>query len=144
MKFVNFFRSHAVIKQLLFVLVLFALLIPVAIWDSNSQVKVRFGSDTVSVKCDRYSMSILYADIASAELTELAEPGEPIADCRDDAIILCGVWSNEPWGEYTVVADPDATNCIKLHLKDGRILVFSRKNNNSTAEDFAELQGFLK
>lgn len=144
MKFVNFFRSHAVIKQLLFVLVLFALLIPVAIWDSNSQVKVRFGSDTVSVKCDRYSMSILYADIASAELTELVEPGEPIADCRDDDIILCGVWSNEPWGEYTVVADPDATSCIKLHLKDGRILVFSRKNNNSTAEDFAELQGFLK
>ena len=144
MKFVNFFRSHAVIKQLLFVLVLFALLIPVAIWDSNSQVKVRFGSDTVSVKCDRYSMSILYADIASAELTELAEPGEPIADCRDDDIILCGVWHNEVWGEYTIVADADATNCVKLTLNDGRILIFNRKNNEATEKDFVELQSFLK
>ena len=144
MKLLNFFRSHAVIKQLLFVLVLFALLIPTAIWDSNSQVKVRFGSDMVSVKCDRYNMSIHYADIADVELTELAEAGTPLMDCRDDNIIRCGVWNNETWGEYIIVADADATNCVKLELNDGRILVFNRKNNEATEKDFVELQSFLK
>ena len=144
MKFLNFFRSHAVIKQLLFVLALFALLIPMAILDSNSQVKVRFDSDVVFVKCDRYNMTIQYSDIAQAELTELPEAGEPIADCRDDNIIRCGVWNNDTWGEYTIVADADATNCVKLTLNDGRILVFNRKNNEATEKDFVELQGFLK
>lgn len=143
MKLLNFFRSRAVLKQLFFVLALFALLIPMAIWDSNSQVKVRFDSDVVFVKCDRYNMTIQYSDIAQAELTELPEAGEPIADCRDDNIIRCGVWHNEAWGEYTIVADADATNCIKLHLNDGRILVFNRKNNASTEKDFVELQGYL-
>lgn len=144
MKLLNFFRSHVVIKQLLFVLVLFALLIPAAIWDSNSQVKVRFESDTVFVKCDRYNMRIQYSDIAHAELTQLPEPGAPIQDCRDDDIILCGVWNNDTWGEYIIVADADATNCVKLELNDGRILVFNRKNNEATEKDFVELQSFLK
>ena len=144
MKLLNFFRSHAVIRQLLFVLVLFALLIPAAIWDSNSQVKVNFEPDMVHVKCDRYSMSIQYSDIADAELTELPEAGDPVADCRDDGIIRCGVWRNDTWGEYIIVADADVTNCVKLTLHDGRILVFNRKNNDSTAKDFVELQSFFK
>ena len=144
MKLWKFLTSHTVLKQLVFILVLFALLIPVAIWDSNAQVSVSFDAETVFVKCDRYNMRIQYSDIAAAELVALAEAGEPIADCRDDEIIRCGVWHNDAWGEYTIVADMDAATCVKLELHDGRILVFSRKNDKATAEDFETLQPYLQ
>ena len=77
-------------------------------------------------------------------MTALPEPGERLADAYDDDILRAGVWQNETWGEYIIVADLDATNCIKMDLNDGRTLVFSRKNNEATEKDFAELQNFLK
>ena len=144
MKLWKFLTNKVVLRQLLFVVALFVLLIPMALLDSGTQVKVNFYDDSVNVKSDKYAMSIQYADIASAELVELAEAGEKVADAFDDKIIRTGTWHNDTWGEYIIVADLDTTNCIKLSLNDGRILVFSRKNDKSTAEDFVELQTFLK
>ena len=146
MKLLQIFKSipkSAMLKQLLFVLLLFALLIPVAVWDSNTQVKVKFNEADVSIKTDRYKMSIGYDQIASAELTDLAEPGKDIEDCKDDEIIRTGKWENEIWGEYYINADLDASNCVVLHLTDGRTFVFSCKNNEKTAELYESLLTYL-
>ena len=137
MKIVQMFKSFpksAMLKQLIFVLLLFALLFPIAIWDSNTQVKVAFSDTEVSIKTDRYNMSVGYDLIATAELTDLAEPGRDIEDCKDNEIIRTGKWENDVWGEYYINADLDATNCIVLHLTDGRIFVFSCKDNAKTEE----------
>ena len=144
MKLWKFLTNKVVLRQLLFVLALFALLIPMALLDSGTQVKVKFYDDSVNVKSDKYTMSVQYSDIASAELVAIAEPGEKVADSFDDKIIRTGTWENDAWGEYIIVADLDTTTCIKLELNDGRILVFSRKNDTATAEDFETLQAYLK
>ena len=139
MDFLKALFSKTALKQLVFVLILFALLIPTALWDSNSQVKLRYHEDHFRVTSDRYDMTIYYADIVSAELTDLKEPGEDIADARDDKIIRVGVRKNEAWGEYIIVADMDCTNCVVLTLHDGRTLVFSHKNDKATAEAYDTL-----
>ena len=143
MKFWKSFSKQAVLRQLVFVLVLFAILIPMAIWDSNTQVKVSFDTSYVYVSSDKYSMNISYEDIASAELADLAEPGEKVEDGFDNDILRAGVWYNDTWGEYIIVADLDASNCVVLHLEDGRTLVFSKKNDKATAEVYETLLTYL-
>lgn len=131
-------------RHIIFAVLIFALLLPIAIKDSNTQVKVRFDESNVYTTSNKYSLTIPYQDIASAELTELAAPGERIQDSYDDDILRAGVWHNETWGEYHITADLDATNCVVITLKDGRIFVFSRKNDKTTAEDFAQLNQHLQ
>lgn len=143
MNFWKSFSKKSVLRQMYFVLVLFALLIPVALWDSDTQVKVSFDAQNVYIKSDEYNMSIGYDEIASAELVPLAEPGQELEDTVDNDIIRTGKWNNDTWGEYYINADLDASDCIAATLKDGRIFVFSRKNNETTAEDFAALQSHL-
>lgn len=143
MKFWKSFSKRAVLKQLFFGLFLFAILIPIAIWDSNTQVKVSFDAEAVYVGSDKYSMNIHYADITSAELVPLEEPGEKVKDGYDNDILRAGVWINEAWGEYIIVADLDATTCILLKLEDGRTLVFNKKNDKATAEVYETLLTYL-
>ena len=137
------FTKKAALRQFLFVLLLFALLIPTAIWDSNAQVKVQFNADIVNVKCDKFRMSVPYADISSAELVPLAEAGDPMDNAFDNDIFRSGSWTNDAWGEYIIIADLDTTTCIKLDLQDGRTFLFSRKSDKATAEDFEVLQTYL-
>ena len=138
------FRDYFSLKQILFALFLFALLIPIALWDSNTQVKVSFGDTSVNITSDKYSLGIPYDIIEEAELTELAEPGEELEETWDNDIIRTGKWENDTWGEYYIVADLDTDNCIVAHLEDGRIFVFSRKDNATTEEDYNILMGYLK
>ena len=142
MKFRDLFSSRS-IRQLIFVVLLFALLIPIAIWDSDTQVKVQFSDVDVFVKCDRYNMTIPYEDIASVELADLAEPGEKVENGFDNDIIRAGMWKNDTWGEYHICADLDTTVCVVIKLEDGRTFVFSCKSDKATAEDYKELQAHL-
>ena len=143
MKFWKSFSKRSVLRQLFFGIALFIILIPIAIWDSNTQVKVSFNSEAAFVSSDEYNMNIHYADIVSAELTALADPGEEVQDCLDNDILRVGVWTNDAWGEYIIVADLDATTCILLKLEDGRTLVFNRKNDKTTAEIYETLLTYL-
>ena len=144
MKFWKSFSKTAVLKQFFFVLALFALLIPIALWDSGTQVKVRFYNDEVNVKSDRYTMIVRYDLIESAELTELAEPGEKVLDGFDNDIVVTGTWRNEAWGEYSINADPDTSVCVKMTLTDGRIFVFSCKDDAKTEELYKTLMTHLR
>ncbi len=128
MKFRDFFS----LKHFLFAVLLFAVLIPFAIRDSNNQVKVRYDDTSVYVSSNKYSMTVRYDEIASVELTDLAEPGEKVQDGYDDDILRAGMWRNDTWGEYHIAADLDTTNCVLLRLKDDRIFVISQKDNETT------------
>ena len=144
MKFWKSFSKTAVLKQFFFVLALFAILIPIALWDSGTQVKVRFYDDEVNVKSDRYNMTVRYDLIADAELAELAEPGEKVLDGFDNDIVRTGTWKNETWGEYSINADPDTSVCVKMTLTDGRIFVFSCKDDAKTEELYKTLMTHLR
>ena len=144
MKFWKSFSKKAVLRQFFFVLALFALLIPIALWDSGTQVKVRFYEDEVNVKSDRYTMVVRYDLIESAELTELAEPGEKVQDGFDNDIVVTGTWRNDVWGEYSINADPDTSVCVKMTLTDGRIFVFSCKDDVTTEDLYKTLMMHLR
>jgi len=137
------FRDYFSLKHILFAIGLIALMLFFAFRQSNNTVKVNFGDTSVSVSSAKYSMSILYSDIRSAQLTNLAEAGEEVADSFDDDILRAGEWHNDTWGDYIIVADLDTSNCVLLTLYDGRTLVFSRKNDKATIEDFETLQSYL-
>ena len=144
MKFWKSFSKAAVLKQLFFVLALFAVLIPIAIWDSNTQISTEFGADNVSIRSDKYTITIPYSDIAAAELTDLAEPGEKMTEGFDNDIIRVGLWKNDVWGEYYINADLDTTNCILVTLNDGRKFVFSKKDDRATEKMYTQLLTYLK
>ena len=144
MNFWKSFSKKTVLRQFVFALIIVALLIPVAIWDSGTQVKVKFYEDDMLIKSDRYKMSVRYDQVANAELTELAEPGEKVKDGFDNDIVRTGTWTNEAWGEYSINADPDTTKCVVMTLTDGRIFVFSSKNDAETENLYKTLMMHLR
>ncbi len=141
MKFRNLFS----LKQILFALFLFALLIPIALWDSATQVKTEFLQESVVIRSDKFRMSVEYAQIDSAELAPLAEAGEATQEpWTDNDILRTGYWHNDIWGDYCIVADLDADTCVVLHLKDGRTFVFSANSNQENTELYEMLLTHLE
>ena len=137
------FKDYFSLKHILFAVVLFAILVPFAIRDSNNQVKVSFDDTTIYTTSNRYNMSVTYAQIESIELVPLAEAGEKIEDGYDDDILRAGKWKNDTWGEYYITADLDTNNCVVMHLTDGRIFVFSSKDDETTQQHFDTLNSHL-
>lgn len=144
MNFWKSFSKKAVLRQLFFVLALFAILIPIAIWDSNTQVKVRFYAEDFDINSDRYNMNVHYDQVDHAELTKLLDPGEKVQDGFDNDVVRTGTWRNDAWGEYSINADLDTTICVKMTLTDGRIFVFSCKDDAKTEELYKTLMTHLR
>ena len=144
MNFWKSFSKKTVLRQFVFALVVIALLIPMAIWDSNTQVKVTFYEEDMLVKSDRYKMSVRYDQIEYAELADLGDPGEKVLDGFDNDIVRTGTWRNDVWGEYSVNADPDTSKCVVMHLTDGRIFVFSSKDDAQTEDLYHTLAAILR
>ena len=138
------FRDYFSIKHILFAVVILAVFIGLAVIDSNTQVKVTFEADAVLVNSDKYNMTIPYNMIASAELTDLQEAGEMVVNTRDDETIRSGRWKNDAWGEYDIIADLEAKNCIVVHLNDGRMFVFSIKDSAETEKTYDTLLRYLE
>ena len=124
---------------MLFAVALFAILIPFAIRDSNNQVKVSFDDTSVYTSSNKYSLTVSYDQIDSVELAVLPEAGEKVEDGYDDDILRAGKWINDTWGEYYITADLDTSNCVVMHLTDGRIFVFSSKDDETTQQHFDTL-----
>ena len=138
------FRDYFSLKHILFAVVLMALMVLLAIRQSNNTVKVYFENTEVQVFSAKYSLAIPYDIIESAQLVDLPFEGERVTDAFDDDTLRAGVWNNETWGEYHIVADLDAKNCIEVKLNDGQTFVFSRKDNATTEADYQTLTGYLK
>ena len=126
------FRDYFSLKHILFAIVLMGLMVLLAINQSANTVKVYFENTEVQVISAKYSLAIPYDIIQSAELVDLPFEGERVVHAYDDDTLRAGVWNNETWGEYHIVADLDAKNCIAVRLNDGRLFVFSHKDNATT------------
>ena len=129
-------------RYLIFGLCLFAVVIGVSMVEAHFRIEVAVTDTDISVGSNRYNLRVEYDLIETLELVEMPDRGENI-DGRDETSIRYGIWSNDIWGEYTVLAVPNATNCIVLHLNDGRTFVFNARSNDYTAEIFAQLQTHL-
>ncbi|MBQ2854299.1 MAG: hypothetical protein IJE81_02370 [Oscillospiraceae bacterium] len=137
------FRDYFSIKHILFGIGIVALMMVFAFYQSGNMVKVTLDEDSIYVYSKLYNMDIVYSDISKAELTTLEEPGEEVQDAFDDGTLVAGVWKNEAWGEYHCCIDPDTANCVVITLNDGRTMVFSRKDGETTAKLFHELMDHL-
>jgi hypothetical protein len=143
MKFWKKFSLLVSKPHLYFGIFLFVVVIGTSLIESANKVTVQFGEAAVDIKSTRvYSMNIPYDMVSSVELIEMPDAGEAIKGTYD-MTVRYGHWKNEVWGDYVVCMDPDATDCIVVHLDDGRIFVFNRKDNETTAEDFAIFQNYL-
>lgn len=128
------FRDYFSLKHIILTVLVLALFIGFAVLDSNTQVKTYFEATSVTIKTDPYNMTIAYQDIESVELAPLAEAGEKVQDAKDDRSLRTGHWKNEAWGDYYICADLEATDCVVIRVKDGRVLVVSKKDNAETAK----------
>ena len=138
------FRDYFSLKHLIFAIILMAIMLCFAIHQSNNTVKVSFANDHVYVRSSKYGMTISYQDIDSVALEALGNPGEKAdEEAWDDDIVRYGNWINDDWGKYIACIDPDTSNCIVVHISDGRTLVFSRKNDATTQEIYDTLLTYL-
>ena len=129
-------------RHLVFLLVIFALAILLSIHTSSNRVKVHFGEDLLAINSSKYSMNIVYTDMDDIDLVDSPDLGTMV-EGNNTASLRSGEWENELWGEYSLCMDPDASQCIVIHLKDGRVFVFNRKDNAETSKLFETLQTYL-
>ena len=130
-------------KDLIFATLILVAVVVFSFFESQNKVKVTFNETAVDVVSSKYTMNIPYDMIERAELTALPEAGTVVSG-RDDMTIRYGTWNNDLYGEYYICADLAAENCITVHLKDGRVFLFSRLSAEETAGLFDTLQTYLK
>lgn len=142
MKFWEKFWKLVSKRDLIFVAVIFAVVIVMTFFETANKVRVTFGDESVDIKSPRYTMNIPYDMVDSIELMDLPGGGKDV-NGKDDMVTRTGVWENEVWGEYHICANLNSTNCVVVHLNDGRVFVFSNKNNETTAENFETFDSYL-
>lgn len=129
-------------RYVIFGLCLFLVVIAISFFEAQGRITVNFTDTAVEISSNKYNMLVKYELIESVELMDMPDRGDSKGG-NDDASIRIGEWNNDVWGDYTVLAIPHATNCIVLHLNDGRTFVFNARSNDYTAELFAQLQSHL-
>ena len=136
------FLNTYVGRYLIFGLCLFVVVIGVSMVEAHFRIDVAMTDTEITIHSNRYNLRVEYDLIASAELVEMQDRGDAI-DGKDETSIRYGNWTNVTWGDYTVLAIPNATNCVVMHLTDGRTFVFNARSNDYTTELFQELQDHL-
>ncbi len=129
-------------KDLLFGILIFAVVIGMGIYDSTHKVAVSFTETYVEINVNDYSMNIPFELIYSISLTQMPDRGS-VVDGSDDMQVRTGIWNNETWGEYYVCANLNSTSCIVTELTDGRIFVFTASNNKKTESAYDTLMAYL-
>lgn len=138
MKFWEKFKKLVSIRDLIFISIIFVLVFVFSFIEAANKVTVDLTADTLTIKGSRYTMTIAYDEIISAEYVALADGGE-VLEGKDDTTIRTGHWKNDTWGEYYICADLAAEHCIVLHLDDGSTYVFSRRSSEETKSIYQEL-----
>ena len=137
MKFWEKFWKLVSRKDLVFGILLFAVVIGMTVYETYHKVAVEFSDTAVDIRTSKYSMNIPYDQVESVELMELPDAGQ-VLDGADDMTARTGLWKNEIWGKHHICADLNSPTCIAVHLKDGRIFVFSRRNEEETEHDYRQ------
>lgn len=130
------------VKDLLFTVLLFGLILTLAFCKGESMMDVTFGDEAVDIVTSGYSMNIPYNMVESIGLAEIDENDELVNGVADIAL-RTGIWTNAQWGEYYACMDVQTDTCIVVHLNDGRIFVFSHESNETVAQEFEAFQSHL-
>ena len=129
-------------RDLLFTLLLFALILTVAFCRADDMVKVNFGDTALDVVTNRYSLNVPYDMIESIEIGQV-DKNDEVLQGKGDIALRTGHCLNKDWGEYYGCIDLQTKTCILIHLNDGRIFAFSHKSDETVAQEFETLQNHL-
>lgn len=135
-------KSLLSFKDFFFTVLIFAIILGLAFCNSESQVKVTFQADSVDIVSSRFTMNIPYDMVEKIDLVVYPDDGELLKG-KGDISLHTGVWTNSAWGEYYACVDLGAKQCITVLLDDGRLFVFSRKNDKETAGIYETFQTYL-
>lgn len=130
-------------RYTIFGLCLFLVVIGISFIEAYNRIQVEFSNTEINITSNKFSMCVEYDLIESIELMDMPDRGESTGG-SDDGSIRFGDWTNETWGDYVSLSIPHATNCVVIHLNDGRTFVFNSRNNDTTAEIFATFQSHLE
>lgn len=129
-------------KDLFFTVLLFGIMLMLAFCNAESQVQVKFQEESVDIVSAKFTMNIPYDMVEEINLVEYPEDAE-LLNGNGDISLHAGLFSNSAWGEYNACVDLGAKQCITVLLDDGRLFVFSRKNDEETAAIFDTFQTYL-
>ena len=129
-------------RDVLFAVFLVGLAMVFAFCSAQNMIEVTFADEAVDIVTAKYTMNIPYEMIESVELGVVSDEDEQVTG-RSDMTLRTGVWKNAAWGEYHGCIDLQTDTCVLVHLKDGRLFVFSQKSNEQVESDLATLQGYL-
>ena len=125
-------------RDMLFAVVLFALILGIAFIRGQNLVEVTFGDTAVDIVGNRYTMNIPYDIIESVTLAEVSKDDDVI-NAREDLALRTGQWKNADWGEYYACIDLQTNVCVLVRLDDGRYFAFSSKSNEVTQQAYETL-----
>ena len=126
-----------------FAVVVLAVVVVMAFCSGENMMTVTFGEEAVDVVTDRYTLNIPYNMVESIEIAEISKDDEQI-DGRSDLALRTGAWKHERWGEYYGCMDLQTKTCILVHLKDGRLFVFSHESDKTVQAEYEEFLTHLQ
>ena len=129
-------------RDVLFAVFLVGLAMLFAFCSAENMIDITFGDEAVDIVTAKYTMNIPYEMIESVEVGTYSQDDEQVSG-RSDMALRTGVWKNEAWGEYHGCIDLQTDTCVLVHLKDGRLFVFSHESNEKVISDAQTLKSHL-
>ena len=129
-------------RDVLFAVFLVGLAMLFAFCSAENMIDITFGDEAVDIVTAKYTMNIPYEMIESVEVGTYSKEDEQVTG-RSDMALRTGVWKNEAWGEYHGCIDLQTDTCVLVHLKDGRLFVFSHESNEKVISDAQTLKSHL-
>ena len=86
--------------------------------------------------------SVPFSSIASMELREDFNPGEPV-DGGTKNHIRYGLWHNPEFGDYQLFTSDKIDTVIVLRTADGEVLVYNYESDKTTLSYFESFAAFL-
>ena len=129
--------DRRIFSNLILFVVLIVVVAVLTMCQSSTAIRIAYGDELMGISSKDYSANVAYEDVASLELLEDPDLGAT-AGGKNRPELKTGLWENQSWGTYYLCFNPNATNCVVVHLKDGQVLVFNNNTNENTAATYEE------
>lgn len=106
----------------------------------EQKVAVTVEADGLSFQTESgYTSELKWDDISTIELREGFAYGT-LAEGTDNSKEKSGIWYNETFGEYELIANAKVANCIVCFTESGRVMVFNYESEESTRSLLTAIQ----
>lgn len=106
----------------------------------EQKVAVTVEADGLSFQTESgYTSELKWDDISAIELREELSYGT-LVEGTDNSKEKSGIWNNEAFGEYELIANAKVASCIVCFTESGRILVFNYESEESTSSLLTAIQ----